>query len=244
MQVLLISDLHLEEERPDISRAFFRFLQEQAQHADALYILGDFFEVWVGDDECRPLQVQVIEALRALSDRGIQVYFLHGNRDFLIGQQFAEEAGVQLLDDPTVVELGGQPTLLMHGDTLCTRDTEYAKFRAMVRNPQWQTMMLKRPLVERQTMARQLREMSMARNQGKQMEIMDVTPEEVERVMELHQVRRLIHGHTHRPRVHQLTVAGQDAKRYVLGDWDRGFWYIRIRDNQEPELLQQPFPES
>src|SRR5690606_27290564 len=149
MQVLLISDLHLEEERPDISRAFFRFLQEQAQHADALYILGDFFEVWVGDDERRPLQVQVIEALRALSDRGIQVYFLHGNRDFLIGQQFAEEAGVQLLDDPTLVELGGQPTLLMHGDTLCTRDTEYAKFRAMVRNPQWQTMMLKRPLVER-----------------------------------------------------------------------------------------------
>ena len=244
MQVLLISDLHLEEERPDISRAFFRFLQEQAQHADALYILGDFFEVWVGDDERRPLQVQVIEALRALSDRGIQVYFLHGNRDFLIGQQFAEEAGVQLLDDPTLVELGGQPILLMHGDTLCTRDTEYAKFRAMVRNPQWQAMMLKRPLVERQTMARQLREMSMARNQGKQMEIMDVTQEEVERVMEQHQVRRLIHGHTHRPQVHQLSVAGQDAKRYVLGDWDRGFWYIRITDNQEPELLQQPFPEN
>jgi len=240
MTVLLISDLHLEEERPDITGAFLRFLDEHASQAETLYILGDFFEAWIGDDEQTPLQVEIAGHLKRLSDAGLNIHLQHGNRDFLIGEHFATAAGLKLLPDPAVVELGGQRTLLMHGDTLCTADKEYMKFRGMVRNPQWQTMMLNRPLADRQTMARQLREISKAKNKGKKEEIMDVTPEEVIRVMEEHQVTRLIHGHTHRPAIHDLTVNGQAGKRYVLGDWDKHFWFIRIRDNQEPELIQQP----
>lgn len=239
MTVLLISDLHLEEERPDITGAFLRFLDEHASQASSLYILGDFFEAWIGDDEQRPLQVEVANRLKQLADSGVSIYLQHGNRDFLIGERYASEAGLSLLPDPTVVELGGVPTLLMHGDTLCTADKEYMKFRGMVRNPQWQAMMLNRPLADRQTMARQLREISKAKNKGKKEEIMDVTPEEVVRVMEEHQVTRLIHGHTHRPAVHDLIANGAPAKRYVLGDWDKSFWFIRIRDHQEPELIQQ-----
>ncbi len=243
MTVLLISDLHLEEERPDITGAFLRFLDEHASQAETLYILGDFFEAWIGDDEQSPLQVEIAGQLKRLADAGLNIYLQHGNRDFMIGERFAAEAGLTLLPDPVVVELGGQPTLLMHGDTLCTADKEYMKFRSMVRNPQWQAMMLNRPLADRQTMARQLREISKAKNQGKKEEIMDVTPEEVIRVMEEHQVTRLIHGHTHRPAVHDVTIKGQPGKRYVLGDWDKHFWFIRIHNNQEPELIQQPLAQ-
>lgn len=240
MKSLLISDLHLEEERPDITRAFLRFLDEQAADARELYILGDFFEAWVGDDERSPLQMQIAERLRQLADQGTRVFLMHGNRDFMIGAAFAEEAGLELLPDPCIRDLGGQPTLLMHGDTLCTGDTEYLKFRAMVRNPQWQQMMLNRPLVERQTLARQLRELSKAKNKGKKEEIMDVTPEEVVRVMEQHGVQRLIHGHTHRPAVHELEVGSKSARRFVLGDWDREFWYIQVLDQREPQLIRSP----
>jgi UDP-2,3-diacylglucosamine hydrolase len=205
---LFISDLHLEESRPDITEAFLGFLDGTASGVDQLYILGDFFEAWIGDDERTPLQEQIAAALRKLRGSGTEIFLMHGNRDFLIGQDFCDRAGATLLDDPTVINLHGTPTLLMHGDSLCTADVEYQKFRANMRNPQWQQMILQRPLEDRQQMARQLREISMAKNQGKEEFIMDVTPEEVVKDMEAHGVQRLIHGHTHRPAVHELTANG------------------------------------
>ena len=240
MTTLFISDLHLEESRPDITRAFLSFLEQQAAGVESLYILGDFFEAWIGDDERTPLQEQVAGALRQLSDSGTRLFLMHGNRDFLIGDDFCARAGATLLDDPTVIDLYGTPTLLMHGDSLCTADVEYQKFRANMRNPQWQQMILQRPLKDRQQMARQLREISMAKNQGKEEFIMDVTPEEVVKDMERHQVQRLIHGHTQRPAVHELTANGQPARRIVLGDWDQNVWWLEAHPGEEPALKKQP----
>ncbi|MEC7378027.1 MAG: UDP-2,3-diacylglucosamine diphosphatase [Pseudomonadota bacterium] len=240
MTTLFISDLHLEESRPDITRAFLAFLEQKAAGAESLYILGDFFEAWIGDDERTPLQEQVAGALRQLSDSGTRLFLMHGNRDFLIGEDFCARVGATLLDDPTVIDLYGTPTLLMHGDSLCTADVEYQKFRANMRNPQWQQMILQRPLKDRQQMARQLREISMAKNQGKEEFIMDVTPEEVVKDMEHHGVQRLIHGHTHRPAVHELTANGQPARRIVLGDWDQNVWWLEARPDEEPALKKQP----
>jgi UDP-2,3-diacylglucosamine hydrolase len=210
---LFISDLHLEESRPDITDAFLRFLAERATGQERLYILGDFFEAWIGDDERTPLQEQVAAALKAVRASGTELFLMHGNRDFLIGEAFCDRAGAVLLDDPTVVDLYGEPTL---------------------------QMILSRPLAERQTMARQLRDISMAKNQGKEAYIMDVTPEEVVREMEAHRVQRLIHGHTHRPAVHDLTANGQPAKRIVLGDWDKALWWLEVRPDAEPALRSQP----
>ncbi|MCH8497515.1 MAG: UDP-2,3-diacylglucosamine diphosphatase [Marinobacter sp.] len=240
MRTLFISDLHLEESRPDITEALLGFLKKEAAGAEALYILGDFFEAWIGDDERTPLQDQVADALRALSAKGTRLYLMHGNRDFLIGEDYCQRVGATLLDDPTVIDLYGTPTLLMHGDSLCTLDVEYQKFRSNMRNAQWQQMFLQRPLADRQLVARQLRQISMAKNQGKQESIMDVTPEEVVRVMAEHNVQRLIHGHTHRPAVHDLEVADQPSQRLVLGDWDQALWWIEAQPGQAPELKQRP----
>ncbi len=240
MTTLFISDLHLEESRPDITEAFLGFLNGTASGVDQLYILGDFFEAWIGDDERTPLQEQIAAALRKLRDSGTDIFLMHGNRDFLIGEDFCKRAGATLLDDPTVIDLHGTPTLLMHGDSLCTADVEYQKFRANMRNPQWQQMILQRPLEDRQQMARQLREISMAKNQGKEEFIMDVTPEEVVKDMEAHGVQRMIHGHTHRPAVHELIANGLPAKRIVLGDWDKNVWWLEAEPGKEPELKKQP----
>ncbi|KXS53544.1 MAG: UDP-2,3-diacylglucosamine hydrolase [Marinobacter sp. T13-3] len=239
MTTLFISDLHLEETRPDITDAFLRFLDEKTPGIERLYILGDFFEAWIGDDERTPLQETIAAALKAISDRGVEIFLMHGNRDFLIGEEFCERAGATLLDDPTVVDLYGTPTLLMHGDSLCTADEEYQKFRANMRNPQMQKMMLARPLEDRQKMARQLRDMSMAKNQGKAEDIMDVTPEEVVREMEAHGVQQMIHGHTHRPAIHDLQANGQPATRIVLGDWDENVWWLEAAPGQAPELRKE-----
>lgn len=240
MTTLFISDLHLEESRPDITDAFLAFLKDRAMGVERLYILGDFFEAWIGDDERTPLQQTVAAALKEVSESGTDIFLMHGNRDFLIGEDFCNRAGATLLDDPTVVDLYGTPTLLMHGDSLCTADVEYQKFRANMRNPQWQQMILARPLEDRQQMARQLREISMAKNQGKAETIMDVTPEEVIKEMEAHGVQRLIHGHTHRPAIHELQANGKDARRIVLGDWDQNVWWLEIKPGQEPELSKAP----
>lgn len=240
MTTLFISDLHLEESRPDITEAFLGFLRDKAHGVEQLYILGDFFEAWIGDDERTPLQEQVAAALRDVKASGTDIFLMHGNRDFLIGPDFCDRAGATLLDDPTVVDLYGTPTLLMHGDSLCTADVEYQKFRANMRNPQWQQMILQRPLADRQQMARQLREISMAKNQGKEETIMDVTPEEVVKEMEAHGVQRLIHGHTHRPAEHELEANGQPAKRIVLGDWHSHVWWLTVRPGEEPVLDKQP----
>lgn len=241
MSTLFISDLHLEEKRPEITAAFHRFIQERAVQAEALYILGDFFEAWIGDDENTSLQNEIAEALHQLSAGGTRLFLMHGNRDFLMGNAFCERIGGELLEDPTVIDLYGEPTLLMHGDSLCTADIEYQKFRKNMRNPAWQQAFLKRPLADRQLVARQLREISLAKNKGKQEDIMDVTPEEVVQQMSAHGVKQLIHGHTHRPAVHQLNVEGAPARRIVLGDWDKAIWYIEAETGREPELVEAPF---
>ncbi|ERP95510.1 UDP-2,3-diacylglucosamine hydrolase [Marinobacter sp. ES-1] len=240
MTTLFISDLHLEESRPDITGAFLGFLKTHAMGVEQLYILGDFFEAWIGDDERTPLQEQVAAALREVRDSGTEIFLMHGNRDFLIGNDYCERAGATLLDDPTVIDLYGTPALLMHGDSLCTADVEYQKFRANMRNPQMQKMMLARPLEDRQQMARQLRQMSMAKNQGKAEDIMDVTPEEVVKELEHHGVQLMIHGHTHRPAIHDLEANGEPARRIVLGDWDTHVWWLEARSGQEPDLKKAP----
>jgi UDP-2,3-diacylglucosamine hydrolase len=219
MATLFISDLHLDPARPDITSQALEFLEAETAGADALYILGDLFEAWVGDDDPEPEKRRVIAALRQLSDAGLPCYFMHGNRDFLVGAGFAAASGCTLLEDPTVIELHGTPVLLMHGDTLCTDDHEYQAFRQMVRNPAWQQVMLAKPLQERLMLAKYLRETSSASMAGKSMEIMDVNQGAVAAAMREHGVYNLLHGHTHRPAVHRFELDGHEAVRIVLGDW-------------------------
>lgn len=229
--ILLISDLHLQEERPDITRAFLDLLDERAQHARALYILGDFFEAWIGDDAMTPFQQQICQALRRLSDSGTAIYLMHGNRDFMIGQAFCRAAGCTLLVDPSVVDLGGERVLLMHGDSLCTRDLAYMKLRRYLRNPLTLWILRHLPLGSRRKLARKLRSESRAQTRMKATDIVDVTPDEIPRVMQQHGVRTLVHGHTHRPAIHKLIVEGQPARRIVLGDWDREGWALQVDEH-------------
>ena len=236
--ILLISDLHLEEQRPDITRAFLHFLQTRARGAEALYILGDFFEVWVGDDGMSPFQHDIARALRELSDAGTRIFLMHGNRDFLIGRAFCRAAGCTLLKDPSIVHFNGEPMLLMHGDSLCTLDVGYMKLRRLLRNPLSLFILRNLPLTTRRKLARKLRSESRAQTRMKAREIIDVTPDEVPRIMAEHGVRTLIHGHTHRPAEHALEVNGQSARRIVLGDWDSQGWALQI---DEQGLHQAPF---
>ena len=229
--ILLISDLHLEEERPDISRAFLHFLAHRAPQAEALYILGDFFEVWIGDDAMTPFQRGIAQALRRLSDSGTRVYLMHGNRDFLLGKTFCREAGCTLLSDPHEVRLAGEKILLMHGDSLCTLDVGYMKMRRWLRNPISLFILHNLPLSTRHKLARKLRSESRSQTRTKASDIVDVTPDEVQRVMSEHGVRTLIHGHTHRPATHDFQIAGQPARRIVLGDWDKQGWALQIDED-------------
>ena len=219
MSSLFISDLHLDEARPQIVDLYTRFLKQEARNAEALYILGDLFESWIGDDDDSVLAQQVAAATRALHDSGVPVFFMHGNRDFLLGADYAARAGMTLLTDPTIVELGGERVLLMHGDTLCTDDIDYQKFRTLVRNPEWQRQFLSKPLVERRAFAAQARGESRKQTAMKAAEIMDVNQAAVEAALREHGVRRMIHGHTHRPATHRFELEGQSAERIVLGDW-------------------------
>ncbi|WP_296231188.1 UDP-2,3-diacylglucosamine diphosphatase [uncultured Pseudomonas sp.] len=236
--ILLISDLHLEEKRPDITRAFLHFLATRARQAETLYILGDFFEVWIGDDGMTPFQHEIARALRELSDARTRIYLMHGNRDFLIGKAFCREAGCTLLSDPHKVQMGGEPVLLMHGDSLCTLDVGYMKLRRWLRNPLSLLILRNLPLSTRQKLARKLRNESRAQTRMKASDIVDVTPEEVVKVMAEYGVRTLIHGHTHRPAVHELEVNGQPARRIVLGDWDGQGWALQV---DEQGFNQAPF---
>ncbi len=219
MATLFISDLHLDPERPEITALFRDFLRQRAAAAEALYILGDLFEAWIGDDDDAALGQEVAAALKALTRQGVAVAFIHGNRDFLIGESFAAAANARLLAEAVVIDLYGVPTLIMHGDTLCTDDVEYQKFRAQVRSPQWRAQLLSRPLAERRAIARQLRETSREATRVKAEDITDVNPAAVAQAMREHGVRRLIHGHTHRPAVHEFMLDGAPAQRIVLGDW-------------------------
>jgi UDP-2,3-diacylglucosamine hydrolase len=218
MTTLFISDLHLHPARPAVNRCFLTFLAA-LEEARALYILGDLFEAWVGDDHPEPAYEPVKQALKRCNDAGTPVYLMHGNRDFLIGTRFARETGCTLLADPCAIDLYGRRTLLMHGDTLCIDDREYQAMRAKVRSPQWQQRVLSLPLDERVEMARRAREQSALSGLDKDEYLTDVNPEEVVRVMEQHRAELLIHGHTHRPGAHHLTHNGRQLQRIVLGDW-------------------------
>lgn len=219
MSTLFISDLHLEPTRPAITALFLTFLERRAKQAEALYILGDLFEAWIGDDDDSELGQTVVAGLRALNESGVPVFFLHGNRDFLLGERFAAASGIQLLPESWVIQLVGEPVLLLHGDTLCTDDVEYQNFRAQVRDPAWQARTLALPLTQRRALASQLRETSRQATQRKATDITDVNPNEVGRVMREHGLARLIHGHTHRPAIHDWILDGRPARRVVLGDW-------------------------
>ncbi|WAH60508.1 UDP-2,3-diacylglucosamine diphosphatase [Pseudomonas silvicola] len=238
--ILLISDLHLQEERPDITRAFLEFLAGRARSASALYILGDFFEAWIGDDGMTPYQLSIGEALRALSDSGTKIFLMHGNRDFLLGRRFCKLAGATLLRDPSVVDFYGEPVLLMHGDSLCTRDEGYMRMRRILRNPLTLFLLRHLPLRTRHRLARKLRSESRAQTRMKANDIVDVTPEEVPRVMAEHKVTTLIHGHTHRPAIHKLHAGDAPARRIVLGDWDKDGWALQV-DEQGMSLAAFPF---
>ena len=228
---LFIADLHLSADRPDITAAFLRFLQEQAVKSEALYILGDLFEVWIGDDNPEPLLDTVATALTTLS-RQLPIYFIHGNRDFVLRQAYASRAGMQLLPQQQVIDLYGTPTLIMHGDSLCTLDIAYQRFRKWWNQPWWQWLLLKTPLPFRQAIAAKARRKSAANKAcyaaQQQVQIMDVTPDEVTRVMAEAGVQKLIHGHTHRPAVHQIEVNGKPGERYVLGDWYSQSSYLTV----------------
>jgi len=219
MSTLFISDLHLDAARPHIVELFTQFVAADARRAEALYILGDLFESWIGDDDDSPLALQVAQALSALQQSGVPIFFMHGNRDFLLGHEYAQRAGMTLLTDPTVAEFGGERTLLMHGDMLCTDDAAYQEFRAVVRNPDWQKQFRARSLSERHAFAAQARAESVKHTAGAKPEIMDVNQGAVLAAMRKHGVRTLIHGHTHRPATHRFDLDGQAAERIVLGDW-------------------------
>lgn len=239
MSALFISDLHLHESRPLITRAFFHFLHTQASTAQALYILGDFFDAWIGDDDDSDLPQDVARELFSLKQKGVAIYFQHGNRDFLLGDAYAQKAGMTLLPESVVINLYGTPTLLLHGDTLCTADKDYQQFRSMVRSVQWQQQILSQPLAARRALAAQLREKSQSMNSIKAEDIMDVTPDEVITQMTQARVTRLIHGHTHRPARHTLNINGKAAERIVLGDWHNQGWCIKA-DAHSCELIHWP----
>ena len=219
MTTLFISDLHLEADRPDIADQFLRFLETEALNADALYILGDLFESWVGDDDPNEHYQWIKQALRKLTRKGVPAFFMHGNRDFMIGEDFAAETGVTILSDPCVLDIHGDRVLLSHGDAYCTDDIEYQAVRKMTRDPQWQSMMLQKSLEERLAFATQARQASMARGGTISEEIMDVNDGAIDAAMREAGVTIMLHGHTHRPAIHNLTIDGQPAQRIVLGDW-------------------------
>lgn len=234
---LFISDLHLDAARPEHLKALQELLARHHGRADTLYVLGDLFETWIGDDDDTTFNQAAIDAFRHFSGGGSALYFMHGNRDFLLGPAFAEAAGGSLLDEGTVVDLYGTPALLMHGDSLCTQDEKYMAFRAQVRDPAWQAEMLAKPLEQRRMIAQMMRMQSMQNNANKAQNIMDVTPEEVVHVMEKAGVRELIHGHTHRPAVHDVMLGAGAGRRWVLGDWGLLGWQI-VADSEKGLRLE------
>ncbi len=237
MTALFISDLHLAPERPEIHEQFLDFARRIAVQADALYVLGDLFEYWLGDDDFDDaFNRGVAEALAAVSRSGAALHIMRGNRDVLAGVTFAERCGAALIADATAIDLYGTPTLLMHGDTLCTDDLEYQKFRAYANDPDHQARFLAQPLAARREQMLGLRAESEAKKQGKTAAIMDVSPAAVEQVLREHGYPRLIHGHTHRPARHVHVVDGHTCERWVLNDWYRGGGYLRC-DSAGCELV-------
>lgn len=225
---LFVADLHIGPERPQTTRIFEDFARRTAPQAEALYILGDLFEYWAGDDDLTdPHHAAVANALAELSRSGTAVFIMHGNRDFLMAGDFAHAAHSSLIPDPTLIDLYGTPTLLMHGDTLCTEDTAYLAFRARVRQAAWQMEFLARPLAERKAEIEALRQRSESDKQLKSIVEMDVHPDAVAAALREHGYPRLIHGHTHRPARHLHRVDGRDCERWVLDSWYDHGSYLR-----------------
>ncbi len=222
-----ISDLHLSAERPEITTAFGQFL-DRHRDAEALYILGDLFEFWIGDDDDSAIVHDVARLLQQFRQAGPHIYLMHGNRDFLLGERYAARLGATILPDPSVLEIDGHRLLLMHGDSLCTRDLEYQQFRTMVRSPEWQQGALSHSLEERRALAAKLRAESKHAGSRKAEDIMDVTGNEVARAMTEAQCRTLIHGHTHRPARHEIA----SGVRWVLGDWEQKGWYLKLEKGE------------
>ena len=242
MVQLFVSDLHLEESRPEITRAFFRLLDKLQNKFSELYLLGDIFEVWLGDDTPSPVADQLSQRLASLSEHGIRIFLMHGNRDFLLGEAFASRCKASLIHEPYLLQVAGKQAVLLHGDALCTQDIEYQAFRKLVRDPRWQADFLAKPLNERIAIGRQLRDKSQESAKEKSEYLMDVTPNEVESMMLDLSVELMIHGHTHRPAVHKLTLDNKPCTRMVLGDWYTQGWYI-LADQQRVELTPLPFTD-
>ena len=241
-QSYFIADLHLTENRPDITAAFFDFLDNKIinDDVDALYILGDFFEVWVGDDYQTDLSKSVAARLSQVSESGTEVFFIHGNRDFIMREDYAKSASMTLLPEQVVIDLYGTPTVILHGDEMCTQDIEYQKFRKKSRGWWWPKLMLAMPLWYRKKIARNAREKSKQSQAGKALEILDVTEDAVLAMFEKHQVANMIHGHTHRPNVHHYKQNGKTLTRTVLGDWYEQGSYLRATPEQQ-KLIYTPF---
>jgi len=234
---LFISDLHLAAERPEANERFFGFMEGKARGVAALYVLGDLFEAWIGDDDIvERFNAVIVGFFAALTKSGTPLFLMHGNRDWLIGERFCRETGGKLLPDPTVVDIDGTPTLLMHGDTLCTDDTEYQAWRRKALDPAFQGMFLSKSLEERRAMSAMMREKSKEVIAGKPAEIMDVNAGAVREAFQKHGVSRLIHGHTHRPGRHELEVDGRRCERWVLPDWYGRGGYLEV-SGAKPRLV-------
>jgi UDP-2,3-diacylglucosamine hydrolase len=238
LRALFISDLHLSEDRPEANERFFEFLETEADGADALYVLGDLFEYWIGDDDVdEPFNAIVSGFFRRITQSGTQLRVMHGNRDFLLGERFCQVTGAELLADPTELDIGGEKTLLMHGDTLCTDDLEYQNWRRTSRSSAWQKEFLGKSLDERRSAVHGLREKSKEVIQAKPPEIMDVNADAVVEALRRSGAKRLIHGHTHRAAHHKVKVDGRDCERWVLPDWYGRGGYLEIAGNR-PKLVR------
>jgi UDP-2,3-diacylglucosamine hydrolase len=245
MSRLFVSDVHLDASAPAAIEQFLNFLHTHAANAEALYILGDLFEVWIGDDEADADKKVVAEALRALTSRGVACFVLHGNRDFLLGRGFCDETGCRLLPDPVVAEFDGERVLLTHGDALCVDDHSYQELRSVVRTAPWQRRFLALPLSDRELLANQARAGSRQHTSRTIPKIMDVNPDAVAQAFRVAEVRRMIHGHTHRPGIHDMVIDGTQAQRIVLGAWyEQGSYLVYERGNYElRELARAASPE-
>ncbi|MCL9782663.1 UDP-2,3-diacylglucosamine diphosphatase [Vibrio sp. S4M6] len=240
MAILFISDLHLTPDAPDTTECFIQFMREEAIHADALYVLGDLFEFWIGDDDRSEFATQIKHEFQQLTGLGIPCYFIQGNRDFLLGKRFAKQTGIQILQQETVVDLYGKKAVILHGDTLCTRDINYLKFRQKVHQPWLQWIFNRLPFTWKEKIVSKVQSDIKNDKRDKSLDIMDVTASEVEKVMDQHDVDLMIHGHTHRPNVHRINSTKGEKTRVVLGDWyTQGS--VLVYDKTGYELQTRPF---
>ena len=238
-----IADLHLAQNRPDITACFLSFLENEAVEAEKLYILGDLFEYWIGDDDNAPLVTEIATAIKRLSETNTAVFFIQGNRDFLLGRKYAEKCGMTLLNDVEKISLYNQEIVILHGDTLCTDDIDYQAFRLKSRSWWWQALIKNLPLFVRRKIAENYRKQSAQSTAMKSQEIMDVNQQAVVQCLTEHNVDLMIHGHTHRPAIHEIDTASNKATRVVLGDWyEQGAWLKFSRSGYE--LLNTPLSSN